>query len=943
MSVQPANLPVTGCGPVNVNMQLSHGTLVHDGRSLDGQEYQRGDPVAIIDNGSNEDLKDSVHVLNLRNNQYMLLLLKSVCWVPTHTEQRSGATFLLTLYGPSLDFRHPGDAQARFGNRGIATLLGSSIYVAREVVLEGNASRVVLDATDRVSMFTVQWDALSVDSIQQPALTPSSSSCASSRSPSESGDDVPVMHFYRHQGRRDSAIEIRDPESPVYKSSMSQKTSPKPLFNRSAFFATKQNTRISTEVSTPRNYGRSSASWSDLGSDDEHSFDVDTSFGFDTGYSGTLDFCNAELQLAGMNADNDLQVNFVFMQPNDGDNYVAGPPEQQRPDNNTQNPMWATTGLQGGNEQTWNPLQMPQHVTEMRQPQMPAPQRQQQLPPRQEMQPEYYDQYRMMEDAGRTHTQALGHQSEQLEAPSMHSNQRTEYVPPQQLPHATPSHPVQSFQMQSRYTEQPNRLPVPPAVSAPFSMPQEVHIIQSSRHEPRPPYPLPSTSYSPVNEGSLPSTSHSQQPRRSPLPDESRSSSARGTPVMARRSKPQPTHTFTPNALLNSFRQSTQTHIASLERHCEQLKQGKGSEEQIRKSQEALQVIRRTTEDSLQTLGLLQPLSGIPFQGTERRLQSLADQIAAAMQSLLPEATEQPTTVEEGIQQLNQRVQSLKEFIEYLEGVHPEAVKRAQSSAESGPMAGDNSHQRNKNGSANVGSRVPSAPASVSSQVATSDDSDSCRWVDGQATPPPDRSAAMAQNRDHSRLFRDMASGHGRARQETRIATASDFYPAASYSRPSSHMNSPVTSHPAPAEPSHGFFQQPLPTPVQQTIPLSDYTMQSRPIQAYTPPTSAEIIRPMQAISGIPSQHYTTQQESPFCLRPSQQNCIYPTSGAEISQAGYAPRSPVSFHTANGPVPPSAYYHDARSNLPDRRTMRQERPAPYSLNYRDQRRRRGSQ
>ncbi|KAH9235072.1 hypothetical protein K456DRAFT_1748986 [Colletotrichum gloeosporioides 23] len=923
-----------GCEPMNVNMQLSHGTLVHDGRSLDGQEYQRGDSVAIIDNGSNEDLKDSVHVLNLRNNQYMLVLLKSVCWVPTHTEQRSGATFLITMYGPSLDFRQPGDAQRRLGNRAIVSLLGSSVYVAREIIFEGNPSRAVLDATDRVSTFTVQWDALSVDAIQQPALTPSSS-CASSRSPSESGDDVPVMHFYRHQGRRDSAIEIRDPESPVYKSTATHKqTSPKPLFTRSAFFATKQNTRISTDAPTHRQ-PCGSASWSDLGSDDEPAFDVDGSFNLDAGCPATLDFCSEGFQLNGMNTEGDLQVNFVFMQQNEGDNYVGTHPEQQRPDNTTQNHMWAAPGMQAGQDQAWNTLQMPQQqLAEMRQPHMPTPQRQQQLPPRQEVHSEYFDQYRMMEDPNRAHGQNMG-QHEHLETPTMHG-QRAEYAQPQQLPQATAPHPGQGFQMQPRYAEQPNRLPVPAPAPVPFSMPQEVHVIQSNRHEPRPPYALPSN-YSPVHEGSLPSTSHSQQPRRSPLPDESRSSSTRGTPVI-RRAKPQPAQTFTPTAMVNSFRQSTQSHLAALERHCEQLQQV--NDDHVRKAHETLQAARRAAEESSQTLGLLQPISGIPFQGTERRLQALSDQIAAAMQNLLPEASEPPATPEEGIKQLNQKVQALKEFIEYVEGVHPEVVKRAQASAEANSKTGDKSRLENKNAPVATGGRVPSAPASVSSQMGASDD-DSCRWVDGQATPPPDRSSALAQNRDHSRLFRDMTNGHSRVRQENRVAT-SDFYPSAAYSRPSSHMNSPVTSHPAPAEAPHGFFQQPLPTPVQQSVPLSDYAMQSRPIPTYTPPTSAEMMRPMQAISGMPPQHYTTQQENPFCLRPAQQDCMYPTSAAEISQAGYAPRSPV--YPPNGAGPQSGYYPDVRSGLPERRTMRQERPAPYSLNYRgDQRRRRGSQ
>ncbi|KAF6837007.1 hypothetical protein CPLU01_03371 [Colletotrichum plurivorum] len=929
MAMQPASLPVMGCGAANANLQLSHGTLVHDGISLDGQEYQRGDPVAVVDNASNEDSADSIHVLNLRNSQCILVLLKAVCWVPTHSEQRSGATFLLTLYGQTLDFRHPGDAHPRPGNRGIATLLGSSIYVAREVILEGNPSRTTLDAADRVSMFTVQWDALSIDAMQQPALTPSASSCASSRSPSEAGDDVPVMRFYRHQGRRDSAIEIRDPESPVYKSSMGRKASPKPLFNRSAFYATKQNIPISTELPANRSFGANSATWSDLGSDDEPSFDADASFGFGAGFPDTLDLCPGDFQM-GMNADNHLQVNFVYVPQAEGDNYVPGHVEQQRADGNTQNTMWATP------ENAWNTTQVP----EMRQPQMPAPQRQQQPVPRQEVQPEYYEHYRLLEHQNRPQSHA-----EHLEAPNMHNPQRGEYVPAQQLPQAATSHPAQNFPMQPRYPEHANRLQPANTNAAPFSMPQEVHVIQSNRHEPRPSYPLPSSSYSPVHEGSLPSTSHSQQPRRSPLPDDSRTSSARGTPVMARRAKPLPAYTFTPTAMVNSFRQSTQAQIGMLERHFEQLQHGQADDERLQNAQQTLQTVRRSAENSLQTLGLLQPISGIPFQGTERRLQSLADQIVTSMQNLSPEA-EQSTTFEERVQKLNQKVQSLKEFIEYLEGVHPEAVKRAQGSAEPNSATGDNSRQEGKTASAPMAGRVPSAPASVSSQVALGDDSDSCRWVDGQATPPPDRSAAMAQNRDQSRLFRDVANGHGRVRPDNRMAAA-EFYPVASYSRPSSHANSPITSHPAPAEPSNhaeqGFFHQPLPTPVQQAMPMAEYAIQSRPIQAYTPPASAELMRPMQAISGLPAQHYTTQQETPFCLRPPQQNCMYPAGAADMSQAGYAPRSPVSFPPAAGPAPTPGYYHDVRPGLPDRRTVRQERPAPYSLNYREQKRRRGSQ
>ncbi|OLN96654.1 hypothetical protein CCHL11_00578 [Colletotrichum chlorophyti] len=923
-------------------MQPAHGTLVHDGQSLDGQEYRRGDSVAIVDTGADENLRDTVQILNLRSNQYILVLLKAVCWLPTHTEQRSGTTFLLTLYGPNLDFRHPGAEFPHMGYRGIATLFGSSIYVGREVILDGNPSRVNLDPTERVSLFTAQWDALSISTeMQQPALTPSASSCASSRSPSEAGDDVPQVRFYRRQGRRDSAIEIRDPESPVYKSSVGQKlTSPKPYFNRAASFATR---RIIEEPKILQ-HGNNSGAWSDLGSDDGLGFDVDPSFNFDPTLSDNLDLCFKESRLGDMFTQSDLQVNFVFMPQHEGGNYAPAQPEQERPGAHAQEPLWAAPGMQAGHDNTWNTMQMPpQPVPEMRQQQLPDPQQHQQQPQRSVAQPEYYEQYRLADDHGssQAHARASGHLSQQVEGPSMYSN-RSGYLPSQQH-HATPSHPIQNLQMQPRFEEQSVRPPAPNAAAASFPTPQEVHIIQSNRPETRLPYSLPSSSYTPVQEGSLPSTIHSQQPRRSPLPEDSRSSSARGTPVMARRSQLQPVYTFTPTGMVNGFRQSTQEHIATLESHCEQLQQKQAADEQLQDAKQTLQAVRRTTDESLKLLTLLQPISGIPFQGTERRLQSLTDQIVTAMQSMLPDASEKPVSLEVGTQKVDQKIRALKDFIEYVEGVHPEVVKRSDGPAATVGTTGEQSRPEGKKVTPAVAGRVPSAPASVSSHVAPNDESDSCRWVDGQATPPPDRAAA-AQNRDHSRMLHT-ANGISRSRP---INAAPDFFPPTSYSQPSSRTHSPMTNHSAPTDPIQPgvqvFFQPPLPTPAQQSIPLSEFNpaMQPRPMQPYAPPTSMEMMRPMQPVQSLPSQNYTTQHENPFGLRPPQQNCIYPSSGPEMSQAAYAPRSPVSFHPVTGPAHPR-YYHEARSSLPERRTVRQDRPAPYSLNYRDNRRRRGSQ
>ncbi|GKT50704.1 uncharacterized protein ColSpa_10885 [Colletotrichum spaethianum] len=943
MSMESISHTFMSGDPMNTNMQPAHGTLRHDGQSLDGREYQRGDPVAIVDDGARESLADAIQILNLRNNEYMLVLLKAVCWVPTHTEQRSGTTFLLTLYGPNLDFSHSNSERPQMGYRGIATLFGSCVYVGREVMLEGNLSRVNLDPANRVSLFTAQWDAISVHSeLQQPALTPSASSCASSRSPSESGDDAPPPRFYRLQGRRDSAIEIRDPESPIYKSSNGRKSiSPKPLFTHTASFATKYNIPIAAETPSPKRgyYETNTPAWSDLGSDDDFSFDADAAFNFDPAFPDSLDLCINEPHFGNLMADSDLQVNFVFMPQNEGDNFASGHPEQQRSEGNAQEPLWSTHGIPAGHENAWDSLQVPpQHASEMRQQQPPTPQRQQQLPTRQGPHADYYEPYRLAENQASSHIHpgAAAHHPTQTEVAHMPNDPRAGYAP-SQLPPAT-AQPMQGFQMQSRYPEQSSRVPASGPPTSSFPTLQEVHIIQSNRQDPRQPHSLASSSYSPVHEGALPSSSHSQQLRRSPLPEESRAPSSRGTPVMARRAPAQPVHTFSPAGLVDSFRQSTQAHISTLESHYEQLQQNPTGDDQLRQASEALQAVRQTTDDSLQLLNLLQPITGIPLKGTEKRLQSLADQIVEAMKELLPNASD---ASEQSVQKMGLKVQNLKDFIEYVEGVHPEVVKRLQD-----PAAAIATSDKSKNVSSTAAGLVPSAPPSVSSQAA--DESDSCRWVDGQATPPPDRSSAMAQNRDRSRMFRDMTNAHGR-RTEPRINSGADFYPPTSYSQPASRIHSPMASHAAPAEPQHptghGFFQQSLPTPLQQTMQMPDFgaSMHSRPMQAYPPPSSVEMMRPMQPIPSMPpQQHYTTQQETSFYLRPNPPNSLYPASGAEISQAAYAPRSPLSFQSGSTAAHPE-YYQDVRSTLPDRRTVRQERPAPYSLNYRDQRRRRGSQ
>ncbi|KAK1724230.1 uncharacterized protein BDZ83DRAFT_623982 [Colletotrichum acutatum] len=677
------------------------------------------------------------------------------------------------------------------------------------------------------------------------------------------------------------AIVIRDPELHIYESSMGRKPAPlKPFHIPTTSFATKPNTRIVAEGPKARPYG---------------------SIG--------------EQHMDGMIADANPRVNFVSMPQNESSNYVPEQRDQQRQGANAQEPRWATRGTNADNGNAWDTLQMPpQHVPEMRQPQLPMP-------------------HRLAEEQGSSHSHSgsVGHRPQQMEAIHTQNGHRAGHL----LAWIPSSNDLPSFgdvQMHPRGPDQSNRLPMPGLF---FPTPEEFYDIQSNHPTSQPLSPLPASSYSQVQEDSLPSTSQSQQSRHIPHPDDSHPSITRGTQVMACRAPTQPVHTFTPSGIIDSFRQSTQAHISSLESHCEQLQQIQASDDQLRQANESLQAARRNNEESLRLLGLLQPITDIPFKGTEKRLQSIADQIVDAIKSLLPDCSDGS---DKTIEQLGQKVQSLKEFIEYVEEVHPEVVKRPQDPA---TASTDNSQTV----PVTTVTRVPSTPASVSSH--TADESDSCRWVDSEATPPPDRSAAMALNQDRSRMFRDMTAAHGR-RHESRIDTAPESYALTSYSQPSSRIHSPLATHCVPAEPphaaGHGCFQQPLPAQVPQTVPIADFgaPMQRRTMQAYPPPTSVEMTRPMQPVSSLPPQHYTTQQESNFYLRPPPQNCLSPTTGARMAQTAYAPRSSVDYAPAQDSTQ-SNYYQEVRSGLPDRRTVRQERPAPYSLNYRDQRRRRESQ
>lgn len=195
-------------------MHSSHGTLVRNGQALNGLSYRRGDPVAIFEDGRNDNCTDAIHVLNLQSGESILVPLAAVSWIPAYAEQRPGAMLLFTLYGRRLHLQEPGEREPALGSRAIQISLGSTHRVSHTTVLEENLATWAqqLQEADKQGFFGLQWRILSSSygPSQDMDTISESSTSFSVGSPSLTSPSTPIS-TYNQNGvmRRDSAIDLR--------------------------------------------------------------------------------------------------------------------------------------------------------------------------------------------------------------------------------------------------------------------------------------------------------------------------------------------------------------------------------------------------------------------------------------------------------------------------------------------------------------------------------------------------------------------------------------------------------------------------------------------------------------------------------------------------------------------------------------------------------------
>ncbi|KAM0322708.1 hypothetical protein ACHAQA_009299 [Verticillium albo-atrum] len=141
-----------------LNMEDRHGIMPNDGESLDGVAYSDGDPVTIFDDGRNDNNVTQLHVLNRESNRAMLVSVNTVCWIPTHVDERPTGTIIFTIYGGRVPMQRPGGSTSSFGRRAVQVLSGSCNTVEHTVVAENDASTRVLERAGRRSHSLHQWD-----------------------------------------------------------------------------------------------------------------------------------------------------------------------------------------------------------------------------------------------------------------------------------------------------------------------------------------------------------------------------------------------------------------------------------------------------------------------------------------------------------------------------------------------------------------------------------------------------------------------------------------------------------------------------------------------------------------------------------------------------------------------------------------------------------------
>ncbi|EEY15958.1 predicted protein [Verticillium alfalfae VaMs.102] len=172
--------------------------------------------------------------------------------------------------------------------------------------------------------------------------------------------------------------------------------------------------------------------------------------------------------------------------------------------------------------------------------------------------------------------------------------------------------------------------------------------------------------------------------QQSSRPGNGRTPVPQAAPVNFRRSPSQQSSApaFRPELIVDFFTRQTQPHIDVLDvRQREQQDEVLSPEQSASPSvSESLEVIRTATAETLRVLGTLRPGSMPSFNLTEQRLRGEVEKIIASVQSIRQTALAGNGLPQQDRRALNQQVQSLAGYIEYLGEVFPDMVEPAKVS-----------------------------------------------------------------------------------------------------------------------------------------------------------------------------------------------------------------------------------------------------------------------
>ncbi|KAG7114472.1 hypothetical protein HYQ45_003239 [Verticillium longisporum] len=871
-------------------MNTLHGILAHEGQSPDGIVFHRGDQVTIFDDGRNDSCNNEVHVLNHQTNQAIVVPVSAVCWVPTHSESRPAGVTLFTIYGRRITHHQPGDPMPSLANRAIKVLLGSGHQVTHTVVTEDDISTWAqrLEEPERQAFFTYQWNSLLSD---WPARDMndllSAWPCQDSDGLSEGGlsmgttnscissPTTPALSIDQIGGpRRDSAVDVscsshnKDGQDPM-------------CFPGDEYSRGLNPYLVSSEPGSPTGYDAiplptfaeqqsvikhaaqavsvTAHPTATMGGRPSAGFMASSYLGPSVGQIGYTTANEKSIPVVCQSAATDFQVNYMYLPSSDDSEHTGiNHHPQQRYEAANNDASWSQ---QAATEwPSYQSAEVYQGVQSSDQSTMPPPVNQETVP-RAHMTP--------------------------MPLPALSENGH----------YMTTSHyepvPIQRFD--DRHAETFGAYSMASNTPA-FHRTQERQTVGLTA----PPQP-PNVTVWAQQQSSRPGNG------RTPVPQ--------AAPVNFRRSPSQQSSApaFRPELIVDFFTRQTQPHIDVLDvRQREQQDEVLSPEQSVSPSvSESLEVIRTATAETLRVLGTLRPGSMPSFNLTEQRLRGEVEKIIASVQSIRQIALAGNGLPQQDRRALNQQVQSLAGYIEYLGEVFPDMVEPAKASE---PVTTTQTQ--------------PSAPSSSTAQRPST--------VAAQTAHPAN---GMAINREHQRLLRQLAEdvvpSHPRM-MNPNVAPAPSA-PQPVVMMPGQDMMPALSGGPSPID-----FHQPnwadasVPTIVDPAMSAGYPAVQS--ISAHSSPYLGPAADPN------PRGHYLLPGSVAMATTASAPGIVSTTSAP--SPLRPSPRGRLPLVLSPMPMPVASF--DRRSSLPGRRVAQpprereRYRAAPYPQSYRGTSDRKGS-